>query len=101
MLDLRFSLRDGRVQLSCDLKSAPRLQALRARFLSAESIGQLTFDVELDDLLVNLYELAAWPAEDADIRWQQELKTLAETNAVDAAAFEERLESPMDPATLD
>src|SRR5436190_863854 len=101
MLELRFSLREGRVQLSCDPGSVAHLQALRSRFLSAESISQLTFDVELDDLLVNLYELAAWPSEDADVRWQPELRTLVETNAGDAQVFEERLDAPGDGGIVD
>lgn len=101
MLDLRFSLREGRVQLSCDPGSAALLQALRSRFLSAENINQLTFDLALDDLLVNLYELASWPPEDADVRWQPELRELVETNAGDARVFGERLDSPADTGAVD
>jgi len=55
------------------------------------SISNQAFDVEIDDLLVNLQELAAWPPDDTDIRWQRELLRVVEGNATDAVLLESRL----------
>ncbi len=93
MLQLRFSTQAGRVELSCDPGSARDLQALRGRFTSGASISSQAFDLEIDDLLVNLHELAHWPTDgsDDDVRWQPELLTLVEGNAADAAVLQARL----------
>jgi SNF2 family DNA or RNA helicase len=91
MLELRFSIRAGRVQLSCDPLLADALQALRARFATAQSISLQSFDVELDDLLVNLYELTQWPSTDSDVIWEPALRELVEANVADAAVAAERL----------
>lgn len=91
MLQLQFSTRGGRVQISCDDESEEHLQALRSRFGSAVTINRLTFDMEVDDLLVNLHELARWPDTDTDVRWQPELLGLVEGNSFDAGVLESRL----------
>lgn len=91
MLNLRFSVRAGRVEVSCDSSRTRQLQALRARLATATSLTNETFDVELDDLLVNLAVLTDWPADDRDIRWQTELLRLVESNAQDAATMSARL----------
>ena len=91
MLDLRFSTRAGRVEISCSVDLSPQLHALRTRFSSSASIGGQAFDVAIDDFLVNLFELASWPASDADIIWQPELLRLVEANAADAAVVEARI----------
>jgi SNF2 family DNA or RNA helicase len=85
VLDIRFSTRAGRVQISCDPALADALQALKARFASGESISLQSFDVELDELLANLYELAQWPASDTNVAWQAELRELVEANVADAS----------------
>lgn len=90
MLSLRFSVRSGRVEVACDASRAQHLHSLRSRLPSAVSLTQHSFDVDLDDLLVNLDELAAWP-DDTDVQWQPELLRLVEGNAVDAEDLEERL----------
>jgi hypothetical protein len=91
VLELGFSTFAGRALLSCDAASANRLQRLRSRYSTARSISNEAFDLEVDDLLVNLNELATWPSEDTDIRWQPELLSLVEGNATDAAIVEARL----------
>lgn len=92
MLQLRFSTQAGRVELSCDPGSARDLQALRGRFTSGASISSQAFDLEIDDLLVNLHELAHWPTDGSDdVRWQPELLALVEGNAADAAVLQARL----------
>lgn len=100
MLHLRFSTQAGRVELSCDLGSTRNLQALRGRFTSGASTGSQAFDVEIDDLLVNLHELTNWPAtDDGDVTWQPELLAVVESNAADAALVERRLAAgPADTA---
>src|SRR4051794_38523135 len=96
MLDLRLSTRLGRIEIAADPEHAEDLQLLRSGFASAQSIHRLAFDVDLDDLLVNLQELARWP--DADFRWQPELLSLIEQNASDWRTVEEQLAG--DPATV-
>ena len=58
MLRLQFSTEAGRVELSSDAASARPLQGLRGRFATSQSITSQTFDVEIDDLLVNLLRYA-------------------------------------------
>lgn len=92
MLKLQFSTEAGRVELSCDPDSSRELQALRARFATGQSITSQAFDLGIDDLLVNLHELARWPTADADnVSWQPELLALVETNASDAAVVARQL----------
>lgn len=43
-----------------------------------------SFDVGIDDFLINLRELARWPENDDDIRWDTALLNLVEGNAADA-----------------
>lgn len=93
MLSLRFSSSAGRALISCDEGSSKHLQSLRNRFSTSVSLSNVAFDLEIDDLLVNLQDLAIWPSDDADIRWQRELLTLVEGNATDAAVLERSLES--------
>jgi len=95
MLQLRFSTQAGRVELSCDPASARDLQAMRGRFTTGASISSQAFDLEIDDLLVNLHELAMWP-QDPDIRWQRELLDLVEGNAADAGVLQARLATGAD-----
>src|SRR5688500_15215295 len=94
MLDLRFSTRAGRIEISSDLESTGRLNALRSRFASSASMSRQAFDLDIDDLLVNLHELAQWPSTDSDIRWQPELLALVEGNAADGLIVLSRLASP-------
>lgn len=91
MLDIRFATQAGRVILSCDEASSIHLQALRARFASSSSISNQAFEIDLDDLLVNLHELALWPPTDTDVQWASELLRLVETNATDAEVARSRL----------
>lgn len=91
MLSLRFSSIAGRALVSCDGSYSRHLQTLRSRFSSSTSINNEAFELEIDDLLVNLQELAVWPTADSDIRWQAELLRLVESNAADAAILEDRL----------
>ena len=97
MLDLRFSAFAGRVEVSSDALRATQLQELRGRFPSGTTVSVVAFELDLDDLLVNLRELARWPADDADIRWQPELLTLVETNDRDVQSLRSDL-LPSGPA---
>jgi SNF2 family DNA or RNA helicase len=89
MLDLRLSTLVGRIEIVANAELAEDLQVLRSGFASARSINRLAFDVDVDDLLVNLQELARWP--DADFRWQPELLSLVEQNASDWRTVEAQL----------
>lgn len=93
MLSLRFSAAAGKALISCDEGSSKQLQSLRNRFSSSVSLSNVAFELEIDDLLVNLQDLAMWPSDDGDIRWQKELLTLVEGNAADAAILERSLQS--------
>ncbi|MGA7159125.1 MAG: DEAD/DEAH box helicase [Acidobacteriaceae bacterium] len=96
MLNLRFSSIFGRALISCDSSYSRSLQTLRSRFSSSTSINNEAFELEIDDLLVNLQELAVWPEDDTDIRWQTELLRLVESNAADAATLDDRLAADPD-----
>lgn len=92
MLSLRFSTSTGRVEVSCDEPLIRSLQTLRGRLPSATSVNARTFDVDIEELLVNLSELAQWPTEDhANVTWQPELLALIEQNAEDTQTLERRL----------
>jgi hypothetical protein len=93
MLALRLSTQAGHVELTCDEASRRHLQDLRSRFTTGSSISSQAFDVELDDFLTNLHELARWPAADLNIAWQDELLRLVEANAADAEVVQAQLEA--------
>ena len=93
MLDLRFSTQAGRVEVSCSAEMVAELQSLRSRFASSSSAGTAVFDVDIDDFLVNVEELAAWPVSDEEVTWQPELLSLVEDNAADADTLDQRLAS--------
>src|SRR4051794_27956909 len=86
-------MRAGRVEIAADSDHRQSLHSLRTRFGSAQTITNHAFDVELDDLLVNLYELASWPATDRDVQWEPALLALVEGNAADSETVQRRLES--------
>jgi SNF2 family DNA or RNA helicase len=93
VLSLRFSTFAGRAIISCDANSSPYLQALRGRYASSSSVNNQAFELDIDDLLVNLRELAEWPTDDADVQWEPELLRLVEGNAADADFLHSALES--------
>ena len=94
MLDLRFATQAGRIAISCDQVFSTDLLQLRGRLASATSTGPVSFDVDIDDLFVNLGELARWPAHDhPNVVWQPELLALVEQNAADKATVEHELSS--------
>lgn len=93
MLNIRFATTAGRIELSSDAALAPALQALRSRLPSAANVTVLSFEADLDDLLLNLQELSRWPAEDhPNVTWQPALRTLVEQNATDAAVLKLELD---------
>lgn len=106
MLHLRFSTEAGRVELSCDPGTASHLQALRSRFASSQSLTMQAVDVDIDDLLVNLHELARWPQADVgNVTWEASLLALVEGNAADAIIVQQQLDrnaqaEPGDPPAL-
>lgn len=93
MLDLRFSLTAGRVDLSCDVRSASNLRMLSTRFSTSLSLHKTSISVEIDDFLVNLRELARWPSDDIDVRWDATLLRLVEGNVQDSALVDARLQA--------
>ena len=98
MLSLRFSPTAGRAIISCDAGSSSSLQRLRNRYASSTSTSNTAFEVSIDDLLVNLQELAVWPADDdANVHWQPELLTLVVGNVSDVAILDARLS--VEPST--
>lgn len=96
MLELRFSPLAGRVCAACDSSSGEILQRLRARYASSTSLSPNSFEVDIDDFLLNLHELVLWPVDDLDVRWQHELLRLVESNAADAALMQAQLANPVE-----
>lgn len=93
MLELRFASEPGRAEIRCDADRVDALQDLRDRFGSSTGAGARSFYVDVEDLLVNLAELAGWP-DRQDVVWQPELLQLVETNAADAATVKAALAEP-------
>lgn len=91
VLDLRFSTLAGRALISCDPASQRNLRMLRDRFATSASISNQAFDLEVDDLLLNLQELVLWPPDDTEIHWQPELLRIVEGNSADALTLQARL----------
>jgi SNF2 family DNA or RNA helicase len=101
MLELRFSTLAGRALVVCDPESAGNLQTIRSRYATSSTISNQAFELELDDFLVNVGELAAWPADDTDIRWEPQLLKLVEGNAADAHVLHARLSGTAGTAVFD
>lgn len=99
MLELALAVGPGRVQVSCDADSISALSVLQARFLTSRPKTAQAFDIELDDLLVNLRELASWPTTDPDVRWQPQLRALITGNVDDARTVQSRLAGAVSAAT--
>lgn len=78
------------------LRAAPgledELRRLALRFRSSVHRSAGLMEVEIDDLLVNLVALAAWPAP-ATVTWEPQLAVLAADSASDAQAVAKRLDS--------
>lgn len=91
MLRLEFATRAGRVLVSADSISVDPLQRLRSRFISSSSVQPTAFDLDLDDLLVNLGELVSWPASGGAVRWDPQLLKLVEGNYADSLTLNRRL----------
>lgn len=64
---------------------------LTTRFSTSLSLHKTSVSVEIDDFLVNLRELARWPQEDVDVRWDGTLLRLVEGNVQDSTVLEARL----------
>ncbi|WNG88497.1 DEAD/DEAH box helicase [Mycobacterium sp. ITM-2016-00317] len=94
MLELRLAVRSSMVEVSANADLASVLAALRTRFPNSSSTSNLSFEVNLDDFLSNIVELATWPVWDEDIRWQPELLAIVETNAGDSTVAEGHLANP-------
>lgn len=97
MLKLSFSNLAGRVLVSCDPVFIGNLQELRGRYASSASISNQSFDLEIDDFLLNLRELARWPSDDLDIQWDGGLRRIVEGNLSDAQALEVSLATAAKP----
>ncbi|MEO3798449.1 DEAD/DEAH box helicase [Nonomuraea sp. B1E8] len=66
------------------------LAQLAARFTLGSRRGPLAVEVELDDFLVAVGELATWPAPE-NVEWDEELAQLVSSVLDDAEAAEEKL----------
>ena len=102
MLHFRLAVRAGRIEISCGPESAAELRGLQVRFPSSAGVSATAFELDLDDLLLNLDELLRWPEDDPDVTWQPELLRLVESNESDAQSASARLEADASaPALLD
>jgi len=86
----RLRAREGREE---DL----RRLALKFRTSVQRMSGEL--EVDIDDLLVNLVALAAWP-EPATVEWNPELAALASDSAADAQAMARKIDSGAPPTEV-
>lgn len=92
MLQLQFSTRAGRVELACDETRLPVFYLLRTQFVTAAPVSAHAFDVAIDEFLLNMQALLAWPEDDDDWHWEQPLLDLVNGNEADASILERRLD---------
>ncbi|PTL60797.1 DNA helicase [Paraconexibacter algicola] len=78
--------------MSSDEAHASSLQHLSMRFGTARMLGQRSTVIAIDDFLLNLPEIASWPAEDhSNVIWQPELLDLVQSSDSDARVMNSRL----------
>lgn len=88
-LQLSFSLQPGYVEIRSPPALHDQLASLASRFVTSSRTGPVTHRFELDDLLLNIRELLAWPAEHREsVMWDPELLSLVESVSRDAAFVE-------------
>lgn len=90
MLHLQLGHQPGKVEMRTDETGGAPLHRLRLRFATAETIDALTITVGLDDFLLNVAELTAWP-DPSSVTWEPALAALVRDNFADAALVEESL----------
>lgn len=90
MLNLQLALDPGRVQLACDDAQIEELRKIATRLVTATYVRPRIIEVDLDDLLVNVAEIAKWPHGD-EVRWSDELGGIVRDNFLDAEAMRIRL----------
>lgn len=89
------------MSISCDAEHASSLSSLRARFATGTALTPVSFELDVDDLLVNVYELTAWPTNDSDVDWDPNLRALVEGNVADSQLADERLHEAYEPTPFD
>jgi SNF2 family DNA or RNA helicase len=85
MLTLSLAVQPGYAELRSEAHESEALSALRLRFTSAAQVSPTSFTVELEDFLLNIFELHRWPGGDANVNWQSELQRLVVANYQDSA----------------
>ncbi|MGO4492436.1 DEAD/DEAH box helicase [Arthrobacter sp. 2YAF22_2] len=90
MLKLQLALDPGRVQLACDDEQIEELRKIATRLVTATYVRPRVIEVDLDDLLVNVAEIANWPRDD-EVLWSDELGSIIRDNFSDAEAMRSRL----------
>ena len=90
MLKLQLALDPGRVQLACSDEQIEELRKIATRLVTATYVRPRVIEVDLDDLLVNVAEIAKWPQDD-EVLWSDELGGIIRDNFSDAEAMRTRL----------
>lgn len=90
MLNLQLALDPGRVQLACSDDQIEELRKIATRLVTATYVRPRVIEVDLDDLLVNVAEIAKWPRDD-EVLWSDELGGIIRDNFSDAEAMRSRL----------
>lgn len=91
MLQLQLALDPGRVQLACSDEHVEELRKIATRLVTATYIRPRVLEVDLDDLLVNVAEIATWPRPD-QVVWSDELARIVRDNFDDAESMRLRLD---------
>lgn len=89
-LELTFGDDAGMARLRAGDRLEDDLQRLVSRFRTARPRGRGTADVAIEDLLMNLAELATWPYPE-NVIWEPNLAALARETTQDAQAAAARL----------
>lgn len=90
MLKLQLAMDPGRVQLACSDEQIEELRKIATRLVTATYVRPRVIEVDLDDLLVNVAEIAKWPQDD-EVLWSDELGGIIRDNFSDAEAMRTRL----------
>ncbi|WP_043424018.1 DEAD/DEAH box helicase [Arthrobacter sp. 135MFCol5.1] len=89
-LRIGFAQNTGKARFTVAIKHAEELHRLVSRFPSARLRSGTIAELEVEELLQGLAELANWPYPES-VEWDADLANLATSSALDAQAVQNRL----------
>lgn len=99
-LHIGFDVSRTRVLLQARPGNQDELSRLVSRFAVSSHRNPLSAELDLDDFLAGISELATWPTPDT-VFWAEDLKLLVGEVLDDAEAAEQWISSPAEPSAID